>query len=207
MQETIYRYNLKVSTFSFLVLQMAVRAGGVDVMIKHYYIADSLDELEQIEQELESAGVKESHIHILSDNPADVENHHLHMVNSLQQQDTVHSAEVGALVGVIGAIFVLMLAYFMGWTNSAVGWLPFVFLSIAVLGFCTWEGGLIGIQKPNVNFAPFQQLLKEGKHLLLVDTDHQQEPEIDRIVESHPHLHYAGMSESSWGGVKLKPSH
>ena len=59
-------------------------------MIKHYYIADDLDELEQIEQELESAGIKESHIHVLSESAADVENHHLHMVNSLQQQDVVH---------------------------------------------------------------------------------------------------------------------
>ena len=45
-------------------------------MIKHYYIADDLDELEQIEQELESAGIKESHIHVLSESAADVENQH-----------------------------------------------------------------------------------------------------------------------------------
>lgn len=174
-------------------------------MIKHYYIADDLDELEQIEHELASAGIKESHIHILSDSPAEVENHHLHMVNSIQQQDVVHSAEVGAIVGVIGAIFVLVLAHFMGWTNSSVGWLPFVFLSIVVLGFCTWEGGLIGIQKPNINFAPFQKILKEGKHILLIDSNHQQESTVDRIVGSHPHIQYAGVSESSWG-VKLNTS-
>ena len=111
----------------------------------------------------------------------------------------------GAIVGVIGAIFVLVLAHFMGWTNSSVGWLPFVFLSIVVLGFCTWEGGLIGIQKPNINFAPFQKILKEGKHILLIDSNHQQESTVDRIVGSHPHIQYAGVSESSWG-VKLNTS-
>ena len=172
-------------------------------MIKHYYIADDLDELEQIEQELESAGIKESHIHVLSESAADVENHHLHMVNSLQQQDVVHSAEVGAIVGVIGALSVLVLAYLFGWASTAAGWLPFIFLSIVTLGFCTWEGGLIGIQKPNVNFAPFQKLLHEGKHILLVDGNQKEKPTIDRVISGHPDLKLAGISESSWG-TKLK---
>ena len=172
-------------------------------MIKHYYIADDLDELEQIEQELESAGIKESHIHVLSESAADVENHHLHMVNSLQQQDVVHSAEVGAIVGVIGALSVLVLAYLFGWASTAAGWLPLIFLSIVTLGFCTWEGGLIGIQKPNVNFAPFQKLLHEGKHILLVDGNQKEKPTIDRVISGHPDLKLAGISESSWG-TKLK---
>ena len=172
-------------------------------MIKHYYIADDLDELEQIEQELESAGIKESHIHVLSESAADVENHHLHMVNSLQQQDVVHSAEVGAIIGVVGALSVLVLAHLFGWANSAAGWLPFIFLSIVVLGFCTWEGGLIGIQKPNINFAPFQKILKEGKHILLVDSSQQEEPAIDKVIDGHPDLKLAGTSESNWG-TRLK---
>ena len=172
-------------------------------MIKHYYIADDLDELEQIEQELESAGIKESHIHVLSESAADVENHHLHMVNSLQQQDVVHSAEVGAIVGVVGALSVLVLAHLFGWASTAAGWLPFIFLSIVILGFCTWEGGLIGIQKPNINFAPFQKLLHEGKHILLVDGNQKEEPTIDRVISGNPDLKLAGTSESNWG-TKLK---
>lgn len=168
-------------------------------MIKHYYIADDLDELEQVERELESAGIKESHIHVLSDSAADVEEHHLHMVNSIQQQDVVHSAEVGAIVGVVGAITVLVLAHFLGWANTTVGWLPFIFLSIVILGFCTWEGGLVGIQKPNVNFAPFQKIIKEGKHILLVDSSQNEEATLDKVIAAHPHLKFAGTSQSSWG--------
>jgi hypothetical protein len=172
-------------------------------MTKQYYISDNLDELEQVEQELESIGIKDSQIHVLSESAADVENHHLHMVDSVQQQDVVHSAEIGAIVGVVGALFVLALSHLMGWTQGAAGWLPFIFLSIVVLGFCTWEGGLIGIQKPNVNYAPFKKILEEGKHVLLIDSNHQQELAVNRVIESHPHIQFAGVSDSSWG-VKLK---
>ena len=163
-------------------------------MTKHYYVSDDLDELEQVEQELESVGIKDSQIHVLSESTADVENHHLHPVNSLLKQDIVHSGEIGAIVGAVAALFVLALAYFMGWTTSAAGWLPFVFLAIIIFGFCTWEGGSIGIQKPNVNYAPFQKILQEGKHVLLVDTNKQQEPAVDNVIRAHPHLQPAGVT-------------
>jgi len=54
-------------------------------MVKHYYVSDDLDELEQVEQELEFIGIKESQIHVLSESAVDVENHHLHMVNSTSE--------------------------------------------------------------------------------------------------------------------------
>jgi hypothetical protein len=174
-------------------------------MVKHYYIADDLDDLEHVEQELESIGIKASQIHVLSESPADVENHHLHMVNSFFQQDVVHSAEVGAIVGAVGALFILALASFMGWTGSAAGWLPFIFLALVVFGFSTWEGGLIGIQKPNINYAPFQKALHAGKHVLLINSNKQLESAVQEVIDGHPHIRLAGVSESSWG-VKLKSS-
>lgn len=173
-------------------------------MMRHYYIADDLDELERVEQELETAGIKESHIHVLSDSPVDVENHHLHTVNTLEQQDIVHSTEVGAIFGVVGALSVLALASFMGWAQGAAGWIPFVFLSLVILGFCTWEGGLIGIQKTNINYLPFQKMLHEGKHVLLVDSGRKQKELLKKVILAHPQLQDAGVSVSSWG-IKLKP--
>jgi len=174
-------------------------------MVKHYYISNDLDDLERVEQELESIGIKQSQIHVLSDSAADVENHHLHMENSVLQRDVIHSGEVGAIVGVIGAIFTLAITYFMGWHEGPAGWIPFVFFALIILGFCTWEGGLIGIQKTNINYAPFEKALKEGKHVLLVKSNKQQELAVKGVIDGHPQLREAGVSNSSWG-VKLKSS-
>ena len=166
-------------------------------MIRHYYVTEDLDELEQVEQELESQGFTEPQIHVLSENDAEVENHHLHEVESVLKQDVVHSTEVGAVVGILGAACTLIFAYAMGWTDSAVGWMPFIFLAIIVLGFCTWEGGFIGIQKPNINFEPFQELLHKGKHVLFVDVDADQEDTIAAVMRNHPDLQVAGIGEAT----------
>jgi len=166
-------------------------------MIRHFYVTEDLDELGKVEKELESQGFTVPQIHVLSENDTEVENHQLHAVESVLKLDVVHSTKVGAVYGVIGAILTLLVAYSMSWTESAVGWMPFIFLSIIVLGFCTWEGGFIGIQKPNVNFLPFQEMLKNGKHILFVDADPQQEMALDSVMKMHPKLQVAGMGEAT----------
>ncbi len=164
-------------------------------MLRHYYISDDLDDLEKIEQELESQGFTEPQIHVLSENDSEVEKHHLHEVEAILKQDVVHSTEIGAGVGIVIAVLILGLAKFLGWASGPVGWIPFIFLAIIVFGFCTWEGGFIGIQKPNINFERFQDALHKGKHVLFVDVDSHQVSTIEKIVKEHPRLVEAGYGD------------
>ena len=145
-------------------------------MLRHYFISDSLDDLEVFEEQLEAAGVSSSQIHVLSRADAEVEHHHhLHEVQSFMKNDIVHSTIRGAVVGLVAFVLVLAIAYFAGWTECAVGWMPFIFLAIVLLGFCAWEGGLLGIQRPNHDFSRFDQALSGGKHVLFVDLEQHQE--------------------------------
>lgn len=166
-------------------------------MLRHYYIVDNLDELEEVEHELESEGITEPQIHILSQNDSEVEKHHLHEVESVLKQDVVHSTEIGAIIGVICATITLIVPYLMGWTNSAAGWIPFILLSVVILGFCTWEGGLIGIQTPNVNFVRFHELLNKGKHILFVDVAPDQELAIAMVMKKHGDIEAAGYGSAT----------
>ena len=70
--------------------------------------------------------------------------------------------------------------------------MPAIFLAVVVLGFCTWEGGLIGIQEPHVDFKRFDEDLKAGRHVLFVDVDPEQEETLRRITSQHPKLSAAG---------------
>ena len=70
--------------------------------------------------------------------------------------------------------------------------MPFIFLSVVVLGFCTWEGGFIGIQVPNYQFKRFQRKLDEGKHILFVDVDPEQEELLEIVANAHQKLQLAG---------------
>lgn len=165
-------------------------------MQRHYYISTDLDDLEQIERDLESAGVTTPQIHVLSEDDTGVEEHHLHEVEAVLKKDVVHGTERGAVVGVIGAIAVLLIAWLTG-ISETYTWVPAIFLSIIVLGFCTWEGGLIGIQEPHVDFVRFQEDLQAGKHILFVDIDPDQESTLEAVVSAHPGLKAAGLGRAT----------
>ena len=59
------------------------------------------------------------------------------------------------------------------------------------MGFCTWEGGLIGIQRPNFHYKKFEAALEEGKHVFIVDLDPEQEVELASLLKNHPKLREA----------------
>ena len=54
-------------------------------MNRHYYISNNLDDLEAVENELEASGINSEQIHVFSQHVADVEQHHLHEINSLME--------------------------------------------------------------------------------------------------------------------------
>jgi hypothetical protein len=170
-------------------------------LARHYFISSDLDDLESVEEELVTAGVSTPQIHVLSRHNADVHNHpHLNGVSSFMKRDLVHSAVIGSVIGAILAVATLITAFMAGWTHSAAGWLPFLFLAFALFGFFAWLGGLYGLQVPNVHFRRFQSILDEGKHIFFVDIDHAQENTLSQIVNAHPNLQQAGTGESkpSW---------
>jgi hypothetical protein len=160
-------------------------------MKRHYFISDDLDDLEAVEHDLEIAGVSTPQIHVLSEDEAGLDTHHLNKVEPVLKKDVVHGTEKGAIVGMAGAIAVLALAWFTGLTETYT-WVPAIFLAIIVLGFCTWEGGLIGIQEPHTDFLRFQEDLAAGRHVLFVDADPEQEATLLRVVAAHPKLKTAG---------------
>jgi len=167
-------------------------------MKRFYYISENLDELSGIERELEAKGISRPQIHVLSENDADVENHHLNEVEAIMKKDVVRSMQVGALIGAVGSSIILAVAYLSGVTVVA-GWIPFVFLAVVVLGFCTWEGGFFGIQVPNEQFKQFRRALKNGQHIFFVDTSSSQEEVLERVMRSHPRLQVAGMGKGMPG--------
>jgi hypothetical protein len=166
-------------------------------MLRHYYITDSLEDLAQVERALINQDIMESQIHVLSELDAEVAKLQLHEVESVLRKDVVHSTEVGAIIGIILALVTLIFAYSMNWFSSSAGWLPFVFLSIIILGFCTWEGGLIGIQTDNINFRRFKRLVNNGKHLLFVDIEPRQKYILDSVMKNYPSLQTQGTGDAS----------
>jgi hypothetical protein len=165
-------------------------------MQRHYFISDNLDDLEAVEEELERRGITTLQIHVLSERDADVEHHKLHEVMSFMKKDVVHSALLGAAIGIILCVLFLSVMHVAGYTQSAAGWIPFLFVGIVLVGFCTWEGGLRGIQEPNHHFRRFQKTLQDGRHVFFVDVDRGEVAALNQVVASHPGLEAAGIERA-----------
>ncbi len=169
-------------------------------MKRHYFISDNLDDLARVEGELETAGVTTEQIHVLSNDDAGTTLKRLHEVEAVLRKDVVHGTELGALVGLVCAIAILLLSWVSGLAETYT-WIPPAFLAVVVLGFCTWEGGLIGIQETHVDFRRFQDELRQGRHVLLVDIQPTQATSLNRVVRDHPGLVPAGEGEATPGWV------
>jgi hypothetical protein len=165
-------------------------------MKRHFYISDDLDDLETIEQQLEQAGVTTPQIHVLSEDDAGLKAHRLNDVEAVLRKDVVHGTELGAVVGIVGAAIIMLLAWATDIT-ATITWVPPIFLAVIVLGFCTWEGGLAGIGEPHSDFQRFQDTLRSGKHVLMVDVTAGQENILQSVVNAHPKLIPAGEGRSA----------
>lgn len=162
-------------------------------MIRHYFISDDLDDLNAVEQELLEAGIDSAQLRVLSDH-SNGSAHKVDTVDSLSRRDIIHSGLVGGVIGLGVAALILAVGYYSG-ASSLETWLPFLFLSIVVACFCTWEGGLFGIQVSNVQFRRFETLVQQGYHVLLIDMKNVQDESVRRVVEQHPKLHDAGTGQ------------
>lgn len=178
-------------------------------MNRHYYISDNLDDLERLEGELEAGGIASEQIHVLSERDAELSRHRVHGVPSFLRRDLLLGSEAGMLIGLGLAVALLVVAYLAGWTQSAAGWMPFIFLALVLVGFSLWEGGLFGLQRPNHHFSRFADSLRQGKHLFFVDVEQAQEPLLERLVRGHPQLQMAGTGSAAphWAVVGLQRLH
>ncbi|NRB38326.1 MAG: hypothetical protein HRU20_07630 [Pseudomonadales bacterium] len=156
-------------------------------MERQYFISNDLDELEDAQQELLKSGLNDEQVHVLSDDEAGVDEHHMHGVNAFSKTDIIQSTIRGALIGVVFSAMSLLVPYMFGLIGD-IGWTPFLFLAIIALGFSTWEGGLWGIQEFNTRFSRFESQIHDGKHLMIIDIDDNQRNAVNVMASHHPKL-------------------
>ena len=160
-------------------------------MKRFYYISDDLDDLERIEHQLEAGGIARPQIYMLSNDDVGLENRDVNRVASFLKTDVIHAGEIGAVLGVTVAALILLVSHFSG-IAAQVGWAPFIFLAIIGFGFATWEAGFIGMQIPNVHFTRFEEALKQGRHVLFVETDREDQKKLKAVIKQYPGLERAG---------------
>lgn len=164
-------------------------------MKRYFYAGDDLDSLETLSTELERYGLDRVQLHVLSQDDTGVDTRQgIHSVASIMKKDLIASGLRGALIGLVLAALVLSVAWQMQAFATPAGTLIAWFLSVASFGFCTWEGGLFGIQTLNRNFSRFKGILDDGKHIFFVDVRRDQLQALRRTMETHPEIQAVGQS-------------
>lgn len=169
-------------------------------MKRYYFVSDDLDGLTKVGKELKQGDVSPLQMHLLPSDDVDVGRRGLDSVDSLFRKDILPSLLVGFGIG-CGVVALLLVSAFILGVRSMEAWFLVGFLSVIVLGFCTWEGGLFGIQVPNREFRRFTRHLQDGQHVFFVDVeDDDQQKVLDRTVARHGHLQPAGVGDgkSEW---------
>ncbi len=165
-------------------------------MKRYYFIGDDLNVVATAERALINKGIAAEQIHTLSLDDANAEQRHLHDVQSLMKRDVIHSAEIGGLLGLVASIAAIAVAQLSGFAGR-IGWAPFIFLAVVLLGFFTWEGGLIGMHLPNSRFRRFEKALRAGEHIFFVDVESSEEDTVRQVMASHDRMRAAGTGSSS----------
>ena len=144
-------------------------------MKRYYYISKSLDDTDNIHQQLIDRGIEKEHIHVYGLSDEVVQAHDFNPILSIFKSDVVHYILRGLLIGLAASIILtLTFAFFV---PDVTRFLPFIILFSALLtGFISWEAGLIGLHKQNYKFVPFVKMLNKSKHLVMVDVVPEQTP-------------------------------
>lgn len=156
--------------------------------MKHaYYLSEDLNELEQVHNELIETGLKDNDIHVLSDDEANVEIHHMRNVNPFMKTNVVRALLLGAGVGLVMGGLMMSVPFVFGFSAS-LGSIPFTLGALFLLGFATWEGGFLGLQKAHPKFSEVLNRIHKGKHLLIVDYSENKASQLGAVKSQHPAL-------------------
>lgn len=153
------------------------------------YLTDDIDELESAEHDLEQRGIPREHIHVLANNDGELLAHNLPPFSDWSKRDIFHYGVRGTIIGAVLSGTLLLSTYLCG-VNDPTAWIVIAFIATLIVGFCTWEGGLVGINKMNHAFERYKDSIQKGAYLLVIDpTNNTEEHKARSAIASHPDLH------------------
>jgi len=159
-----------------------------------YYLAPTLKETHQISDDLHKAGVNDWFLHVVSKDEAGLKKEQLHSSNYLETLDIVRDGVIGAnigfIVGVIGAALMMFLEPFG--PDVVPAYVYLIIIAVATL-YGAWQGGLFGVDTENQKLTRFHEDIDAGKYLLLIYARRDQEDAVKSMMASkHTEAVHAG---------------
>lgn len=166
-------------------------------MKQQYYLVEDIDNVERICDDLHKAGVEDKRIHIVSDDLDAIESHHLHQAREIDETDIVRFSERGALIGIIfGLLFLIVSMRYKPFGLEVEG-VAAVMITILIVGFCTWWGGIIGAYFTNYRISAFKQAIRGNKFLIMLDVPSNLSKNIrNMMTDTHSDAKWMGQNST-----------
>ena len=159
--------------------------------LRMYVTLPDVGSAKRLADDLLLARIEDKRMHFLARRGTDLGE--LHEASYLQKTDAVHGAFVGLVAGgVLGIVLGLLLVYFppTGGTLQLVTVLITAIIG-AILG--TWVASMVGLQVPNSRLRGFEEDIKDGKILLMLDVPSTRYEEVRAIIaKTHPEANDRG---------------
>ena len=154
-------------------------------MRRLYFLIPGIDSAKTIVDELLLARVDQRHIHIAAADHHALTEANLPEANLLQESDFVPAVERGLAIGGVTGILAGVAAVALPGVGLVLGGGAILGIGLAGAGLGAWVSSMIGISAPSSRLTEFEDAIKEGGLLMMVDVPKTRVVEITVLIKQH----------------------
>ena len=152
-------------------------------MRRLYFLVPDIEHTRRIVDELLVARIDEKHIHVVAKEGTPLED--LPEAGLSQKSDLVPALERGLTLGGMAGVVVGLVAVTIPPAGVVLGGGALLASTLAGAGVGAWMATMIGVDVPNTRLARFEEAIKHGEVLMMVDVAKERVEEIDELVKKH----------------------
>ena len=154
-------------------------------MRRLYFLIPSVDSAKTIVDELLLARVEQRHMHIAAADHHALTEANLPEANLLQESDFIPAVERGLAIGGATGILAGIAAVALPGVGLVLGGGAILGIGLAGAGVGAWLSSMIGISVPSSRLTEFEDAIKEGSLLMMVDVPKTRVEEITALIKQH----------------------
>ena len=162
-------------------------------MRRLYFLIPGIDSAKTIVDKLLLARIEQRHIHIAAADHHALTEANLPEASLLQESDFIPAVERGLAIGGATGILAGVAAVALPGVGLVLGGGAILGIGLAGAGLGAWVSSMIGISAPSSRLTEFEDAIKEGGLLMMVDVPKTRVDEItDLIKQHHPEAEIEG---------------
>ena len=154
-------------------------------MRRLYFLIPDVDSAKTIVDELLLARVEERHMHIAAADHHALTEANLPEANLLQESDFIPAVERGLAIGGATGILAGIAAVALPGVGLVLGGGAILGIGLAGAGVGAWLSSMIGISVPSSRLTDFEEAIKAGSLLMMVDVPKTRVEEITALIKQH----------------------